>query len=145
MNEKRVKRVMLGATLVIGGILAFGVVRRKKLLYKSIQDTINDVAGNTSNPFGQGSSGAGCSAPSTTIDRYANQIKDAVEIVSIFEGTTDEDAILQTIAEIQTKACMTRTANRYQQLYSENMNQRIRSELSGTDLQNYETAIDNLR
>lgn len=136
---------MLGASLVVVGIVAFGIVRRKKLLYKSISDKISGVAGNADNPFGGSANPANCQVPSPTIDRYAKQIRDAVEIVSLTEGLTDEDAILTTIAQIQTKACMARVSQRYYQLYDEDMELRMRSELSGTDLDDYETEINNLR
>tara|TARA_B100000927_G_C16383499_1_gene436397 strand:+ start:395 stop:832 length:438 start_codon:yes stop_codon:yes gene_type:complete len=145
MNEKRVKRILLGLTMVGVGIVAFGSVRRKKLLYKAVQDSVDAVAGNVNNPFGGGASGAACTLSQSKIDTFATELRSAVEIVSIFEGATDEDAILQTIASIGTNACMTRVSNTYQTKYGENLNLRIRSELSGKDLRDYETEILNLR
>jgi hypothetical protein len=140
MTNKQAKSIMIGSVLVIGGVVFFGVNRRKKLLYQSITDTIDDRGGTyqSGNPY-QGS-GAGCSLSSSQVTKIANDIEDAIG-----GWGTDEELLKASYELIPTRRCLVRVADSYvSQEYGANMDADIRNDLSGKDLEDYEDYISRL-
>tara|TARA_B100000941_G_C28490482_1_gene547638 strand:- start:690 stop:1136 length:447 start_codon:yes stop_codon:yes gene_type:complete len=145
MTSKQAKSILIGSVLVIGGVVFFGVNRRKKLLYQSITDTIDDRGGTyqSGNPY-QGSS-TGCSLPSSQVTTIAKNIHEAISGVG-----TDEELLKSSYELIPTRRCLVRVADSYvSQGYGTNMNSDIRNDLNGffdddDDLKDYEDFISRL-
>tara|TARA_B100001559_G_C16496066_1_gene620789 strand:+ start:350 stop:778 length:429 start_codon:yes stop_codon:yes gene_type:complete len=140
MTNKQAKSIMIGSVLVIGGVVFFGVNRRKKLLYQSITDTIDDRGGTyqSGNPY-QGSS-TGCSLPSSQVTKIANDIEDAIG-----GWGTDEELLKSSYELIPTRRCLVSVANSYtSQEHGANMDADIRNDLSGKHLEDYEDYISRL-
>jgi len=145
MTGKQAKSILIGSVLVIGGVVFFGVNRRKKLLYQSITDTIDDRGGTyqAGNPY-QGPI-AGCSLPLDQVTTIAKNIHEAISGVG-----TDEELLKSSYELIPTRRCLRRVANSYVgQGYALNMDSDIRNDLNGIfdvedDLKDYEDFISRL-
>tara|TARA_R110000851_G_scaffold93523_1_gene203800 strand:- start:235 stop:684 length:450 start_codon:yes stop_codon:yes gene_type:complete len=144
MTGKQVKSIMIGSVLIIGGVISFGKNRRKKNLYQAISDTIDKRGGVAvgDDAFDVNADTSGCKLSESQSKSIAKKIESSMwgEWWQLGFGTKEEK-LFANLRSIPSQTCLTKVAASYESLYNENMDGNIRSELSGTDLAQYQTIV----
>lgn len=144
MSMRRARNIALGATLVIGGVVSFGFVRRKKLLYTQVKTNIAQYGGDYTGAGDLGMDTTGC--PLT----QAQAVTAAERLFEAMDGAgTDENVILNVTEEAQTRACWNKIALAYYDLTEGgNLRDDITDELESiwdNDLEDWENMFTTLR
>ena len=122
---RRARNIAVGATLVIGGVVAFGFVRRKKLLYSQVKKNIAQYGGDYTGAGDLGMDTTGCPLTEAQAMTAAQRLFDAMD-----GAGTDENTIQNVTEEAQTRACWNKIALAYSDLTDgENLRDRITNEL----------------
>lgn len=140
MSPKRVRGIMVGATLLIGGVVFFGLNRRKKLLYKAITDKIGGYGGGYSGGGSLGGDATGCNLSAEKTSEAVEDLHNAID-----GWGTDEAAINRVTRQAQTLACFNKVANLYRQQHGSNLIDDIRNELNDTDYTKWNDIYQALR
>lgn len=111
MSMRRARNIAVGATLVIGGVVSFGFVRRKKLLYSQVKKNIAQYGGDYTGAGDLGMDTTGCPLTQTQALTAAQRLFDAMDGVG-----TDENTIQNVTEEAQTRACWNKIALAYSDL-----------------------------
>ena len=137
MNEKRVRGILIGSALMLGGVAMYGVHRKKKSAYIAVQNKIRGIAVGT---------GAGYNLDSSTFN--AQQISKALYDAGEGRWGTDEQeifAILERIADSPNpQGVWIQVVNAYQSKYNRQLVGDLRDEMSGSDLTKLTTLLARL-
>ena len=131
---------MVGATLLIGGVVFFGLNRRKKLLYKAITDKIGGYGGGYSGGGSLGSDTTGCNLSAAKTAEAVEDLHEAMDGLG-----TNEAAIKRVTRQAQTLACFNKVANLYRQEYGTNLIDDIDEELWDSEYDEWEEIYQSLR
>jgi len=143
---KRARNIAVGATLVIGGVVAFGFVRRKKLLYAQVKKNIAEYGGGYTGTGDLSMDTTGCSLTQAQALTAAERLFEAMD-----GAGTDENVIMNVTEEAQTRACWNKIALAYYDLTDGgNLRDDITNELENwnpfnTELDDWEDTFTTLR
>jgi len=143
---KRARNIAVGATLLIGGVVAFGFVRRKKLLYSQVKKNIAQYGGGYTGAGDLVMDTAGCPLTQAQALTAAQRLFDAMD-----GPGTNENTILNVTEEAQTRACWNKIALAYYDLTEGgNLRDDITNELDSinpwnTELEDWEDTFTTLR
>ena len=146
MSMRRARNIAVGATLVIGGVVTFGFVRRKKLLYSQVKKNIAEYGGDYTGAGDLSMDTTGCPLSQTQAVTAAKRLFDAMD-----GAGTNENVIKNVTEEAQTRACWNKIALAYYDLTDgENLRDDITDELDNinpwnTDLADWEEIFTTLR
>ena len=144
MSMRRARNIAVGATLVIGGVVTFGFVRRKKLLYSQVKKNIAEYGGGYTGAGDLGMDTTGCPLTEAQAMTAAQRLFDAMD-----GAGTDENTIQNVTEEAQTRACWNKIALAYSDLTDgENLRDRITNELESiwdNELEKWEDTFTTLR
>jgi len=137
MNEKRVRGILIGSALVLGGVAMYGVHRKKKSAYIAVQNKIRGIAVGT---------GAGYNPDSSTFN--AKEIAESLYDAGEGRWGTDEEeiiAILERIADSPNpQGVWTQVIYAYESEYDRQVAGDLRDEMSGDYLTQLTTLLARL-
>ena len=146
MSMRRARNIAVGATLVIGGVVTFGFVRRKKLLYSQVKKNIAEYGGGYTGTGDLNMDTTGCSLTQAQALTAAERLFEAMD-----GAGTDENVIMNVTEEAQTRACWNKIALAYYDLTDGgNLRDDITNELENwnpfnTELDDWEDTFTTLR
>lgn len=122
--NKRARNIIVGSTLLLGGIALFGFNRRKKLLYESVKKKVDEFGSPYSGPGDLTETGESCQASEAQIANAVSDFKAAMVGVG-----TNEDLIFSTTEQIGSKACWVKVSDAYREDTKRNLRSDIQNEL----------------